>query len=54
MEQVHRTVKEHNETNQGISQNVRDLYGSTQELEDDLAEVSNKVLNSQYKEVPNT
>ena len=45
MEQVHRTVKEHNETNQGISQNVRDLYGSTQELEDDLAEVSKKVLN---------
>jgi len=54
MEQVHLPVKEHNETNQGSSQNVRDLYGSTQELEDDLAEVSNKVLNSQYKEVPNT
>ena len=45
MEQLHRTVKEHNETNQGISQNVRDLYGSTQEFEDDLAEVSKKVLN---------
>lgn len=44
MEQVHRTVKEHNETNQGISQNVRKLHSSTQELESDLSEVSKKVL----------
>lgn len=45
MEQVHRTVQEHNETNQGISQNVRNLHGSTKELEGDLSEVSKKVLN---------
>ena len=45
MQQVFVTVEEHNQTNQGITQNVDSLFSSTQELEGDLKEVSNKVLN---------
>jgi methyl-accepting chemotaxis protein len=44
MEQVLRTVEEHNQTNQGITQNVRTLVSGTKELEGDLGEVSSKVL----------
>ena len=44
MEQVLRTVEEHNQTNQGITQNVRSLANGTKELEEDLGEVSSKVL----------
>lgn len=45
MQQVFITVVEHNQTNQGITQNIDSLFSSTQELEGDLNEVSNKVLN---------
>lgn len=45
MQQVFITVEEHNQTNQGITQNIDSLFSSTQELEGDLNEVSNKVLN---------
>lgn len=44
MSQVKSTVEEHGETNRGISANASQLYSNTQHLEDDLKDVSEKVL----------